>query len=76
MRPRNEFVMGRRGGLIHDILEQQYLREAVSIIPHENQNIVLGERPRLLSPDLLAPILQFQIITQIRGAITTLVIAS
>ena len=42
--------MGRRGGLIHDILEQQYLREAVSIIPHENQNIVLGERPRLLSP--------------------------
>jgi hypothetical protein len=68
--------MGRRGGLIHDILEQQCLREAVSIIPHENQNIVLGERPRLLSPDLLAPILQFQIITQIRGAITTLVIAS
>ena len=67
--------MTRRRGLIHNVLNQQSIGETISVVTHHNKNIIFREWLPLLETNLLTHLFQFKIVTQVGGAVTTLIIA-
>jgi hypothetical protein len=56
-------------------LNQQSIGETISVVAHHNKNIIFREWLPLLETNLLTHLFQFKIVTQVGGAVTTLIIA-